>query len=602
MRTMDASPGWTDSTTQGYKLYDFQRRGIEFCASRGFRALIGDEMGTGKTAQAIGSAEAIKASQILIICPAIARYVWEREIERWSSGGEIQHISSQLDALLPEARWRIITYDLLVAKSETWQIANESDEKAIKALKINALNDQISGSKKYPKKIKIDREYKGKPSFSDVQTTAKWHKIMRRLSGEMIDKLLSFHPALLIVDEAHRVKNKDAKRSGAIDLLSTAIDKVLLLTGTPLRNNEHEAAVLLGYLDAKAKEELGKSKGYTITDIKDYLNYFMLRRTKKEVMPELPEKTRQRIDIDNLDPDDMDRYYCAMNYAEKLHDSAILEGLSESEARQRMLPGIVQARIELALAKVNGGRVSEIIQDVVENKGAAVVFCAHHAVSDTLLSKLSTVGITTALIDGRTSNKHKKKFENEFQGGKIDVIILGILVAESISLHRADTAIFVELDWVPGNMLQAEDRIHRIGQKSNCQIIHLIARDSGDLLDEQMINILDSKLRLINRVLDESQSAIISKIVAGSIQASIIDSILKGKNRKHNDVDNLYGYRKDGTPRLQQPGPGRPALPEQERKRRRSLSKKIYRQVNIEKQRAYHKKWRQSRTTAANSK
>lgn len=119
-------------------------------------------------------------------------------------------------------------------------------------------------------------------------------KIMQRLRGELLEQLAAAG-ALLIVDEAHRGKNKNAKRSKALARLAATGGGVLLLTGTPLRNHAGEAARLLGYLDSQAAVDLDKERGYTIQDVQDYLSYYMIRRTKAEVLPELPEKTRQRV-------------------------------------------------------------------------------------------------------------------------------------------------------------------------------------------------------------------------------------------------------------------------------------------------------------------
>jgi hypothetical protein len=114
----------------------------------------------------------------------------------------------------------------------------------------------------------------------------------------------------------------------------------------------------------------------------------------------------------------------------------------------------------------------------------------------------------------------------DFQGGKLDVFIGGINAAgEAITLTRADTVIFVELDWVPAALLQAEDRIHRVGQRSNCQVIQLVARiPEGDNLDEMMVDLIGSKVARIGTVLDEDTD----NIIAGSIQANLHERLLAG--------------------------------------------------------------------------
>ena len=200
--------------------------------------------------------------------------------------------------------------------------------------------------------------------------------MMQRLKGELLEQVLSAGPVLVILDEAHRVKNRDAKRTKAIQRIAAGEARLLMLTGTPLRNNEHEAAILLSLLDASAAEVLSKKNGYTLWDVKEYLGYFMLRRTKADVLPELPEKTRQRIDIGDLDPNQVAAYYEAMALAQESYFKALEGGKSEAVARQSMQGGIERARKALGTAKVRGGEVVDLVLDVVENKACCVVFCA----------------------------------------------------------------------------------------------------------------------------------------------------------------------------------------------------------------------------------
>jgi hypothetical protein len=129
-----------------------------------------------------------------------------------------------------------------------------------------------------------------------------------------------------------------------------------------------------------------------------------------------------------------------------------------------------------------------------------------------------------------------------------------------ITLTEAQTALFLELDWTPATMEQAEDRIHRIGQRGSVLIVRLVARDS---IDDYLLRMLESKSRISS---------------LGS--AEIIKSTA------------LYGYKKDGTPRLQLPGPGRPQIDPVERKQRKKAAKQSWRERNLDRQREYTRKWR----------
>jgi len=517
--------GWDSPAPNGHLLHDYQKVGAKYCASRGMRALIGDEMGVGKTVQAIAAAEACSAARVVVICPANARYVWDREIQGWGGRGAIQHVTSQLDTLDLAARWHIITYDLISARAQTWRFRDDEERRTFIDTFPNLAKEILR--KDSTSQIALTKPLNKVPAF-DAKRVVLWEKIMQRLRGELMEQILEAGPLLTILDEAHRVKNRDSKRTKAVQRIAAGDGQMLMLTGTPLRNNEHEAAVLLSLLDDEAAEALGhKENGYTIQDVKEFLSYFMIRRTKADVLPELPAKTRQRIDISNLDAGQMGVYAQALNSARTSFDKAVSSGKSVAEARQAMQGGIERARIALGVAKVLGGDVCDLVMDVVENKGCCVVFCAHREVSDNLMSQLVAGGMRVAVVDGRTAQNERASFVDDFQEARLDVFIGGINAAgEAITLTRADTVIFVELDWVPAALLQAEDRIHRVGQERNCQVIQLIARmPSRDNLDEMLADILGAKMARIGAVLDEDTDNIISGSRAQVYERLLIESV-----------------------------------------------------------------------------
>lgn len=520
--------GWDTPAPNGYLLHAYQKEGARFCAERGMRALIGDEMGVGKTVQAIAAAEAVNAAKILIICPVNARYVWDREIKGWGGRGGIQHITSQLDEMDGNCRWHIVTYEQITTKAQSWKFNNASEVKAfVTAFPKHELVSQLKLIEKYPKKASFDKWLDAVPIFADPKQILAWKKMMQRLKEQLLEQFLSIKDLLTIVDEAHRAKNKASKRTKVVQRIASHTHQILMLTGTPLRNNEHEAAVILGLLDAQASIALSKEMGYTTQDVKDYLSHFMIRRTKVEVLPELPEKTRQRIDISDLDPTQMNIYFAALEDAQMQYQFAIKSGRSDTQARQQMQGGIEKARTALGSAKVASGAVAELIIEVVENSSAAccVVFCAHRQASDDLLTQLSKENFRAAIVDGRTSPKERAYAVEQFQKGALDVFIGGINSAgESITLTRADTVIFVELDWVPAALLQAEDRIHRVGQRNNCQIITFIAKmeDGEKNLDEMMVELINNKSARIGDVLDESTK----NLIQGSMQSDILRRLI----------------------------------------------------------------------------
>ncbi len=530
----EAVPGWNQPAPNGFLLHDYQKDGVRFCALKGMHALIGDEMGIGKTAQAICAAQAVEAPQIFVICPKSARYVWDREIKGWCGvDATIQHIKDQADTVDSTCRWHILTYDQIVSRRTPWSIRDPAEERAILKAFPELKSRIVKDPKKKTLKIVIDEFSLTEPAL-DQDRLVVWRKMMLRLQGVLLSQILSAGPITLIIDEAHRAKNMNSKRSQAIAKIAAKHRKtnVLLLTGTPLRNNEHEAAVLLGYLDPEARNVLSKTNGYSIQDVKDYLGFFMIRRTKKEVLPELPEKTRQRVDLEELASQDMADYQDALDSAVMEYNIAISAGRSEADARNRMRGGIARARQALGMAKVNGGQVADLVADVLEDKKCCVVFCAHTDVSDTLKAQLQAKEIKAAVFDGRTKTAlARSNIENAFQAGGLDVFIGGINAAgEAITLTRADTVIFVELDWVPTALLQAEDRIHRGGQIASCLVLHLTAKFDASLvhlqnLDEYLIDVIGSKMDRIGSVLDEDQSNLVASEAKSAFAGQLLHQV-----------------------------------------------------------------------------
>jgi hypothetical protein len=105
-----AAPGCTTAAPNGFVLHDYQKKGIQFCLDRGMRAAITDEMGLGKTVQGIGAAVASHAKKILVVAPANARWVWDREIRSWTGTNSISHLETALSPL-ENAEWQTANLD-----------------------------------------------------------------------------------------------------------------------------------------------------------------------------------------------------------------------------------------------------------------------------------------------------------------------------------------------------------------------------------------------------------------------------------------------------------------------------------------------------------
>jgi SWI/SNF-related matrix-associated actin-dependent regulator 1 of chromatin subfamily A len=224
---------------------------------------------------------------------------------------------------------------------------------------------------------------------------------------------------------------------------------------------------------------------------------FMVRRLKKDVLTELPAKRRQVIVLEpkpqlaKLVAKEVITYN---EHAEKLKaQDAPTELALEFE-------GLSDMRKKIAVKKVP--YAVEHIKELLNETNKVVVFAHHHEVIDALHEAF---GQSAVVIDGRVSLDERQKAVDRFQTDKDCQVFIGGIQAAGvgITLTSASTVVFVELDWVPGNVSQAEDRCHRIGQKESVLVQHLVLEGS---LDERVVEVIIQKQEVIDKALDKPEA------------------------------------------------------------------------------------------------
>jgi SWI/SNF-related matrix-associated actin-dependent regulator 1 of chromatin subfamily A len=156
-------------------------------------------------------------------------------------------------------------------------------------------------------------------------------------------------------------------------------------------------------------------------------------------------------------------------------------------------------RKRIALAKVKFA--VEHIKELLNEQEKVVVFAHHHEVIDALEEEFKEIAVR---IDGRVSLDERQRAVDRFQTDVSCRVFIGGIQAAGVglTLTAASTVVFVELDWVPGNISQAEDRCHRIGQKESVLVQHLILEGS---LDERVVGVLIGKQEIIDKALDKPE-------------------------------------------------------------------------------------------------
>jgi SWI/SNF-related matrix-associated actin-dependent regulator 1 of chromatin subfamily A len=309
---------------------------------------------------------------------------------------------------------------------------------------------------------------------------------------------------VLILDESHYMKNKSAKRTKALMRLARMTPHVFLLSGTPAPNRPVElwtqlAAILgvnrIGTYTSFTRRYCGaKQSPLGFVDVsgathKQELAWFMkstclIRRLKRDVL-DLPKKTRCTLDVD-VPQGKMKKKFARWREINRLcMQNETHELIFERKAL------VSQLFMDTANAKV------DVIKKICADLPPRTLVFFHHQV----LGKAIEESLPECMrIDGATPPEKRDQYVQDFQEGRVDYCCLSMLAAGTgVTLTRANNILFAELFFVPGVMLQAEDRAHRIGLDEPLTVTYVLANGS---LDAHMFKNIRRKLSTLDRVLD----------------------------------------------------------------------------------------------------
>jgi len=425
-------------------LYPFQRVGVAFIELADGRCIIGDDMGVGKTIQAIGYMGLhIDRWPALIVCPANVKYNWEKELLKWLPSASVEVIKTGKEEV-PDSDFVIINYDLM--------------SKQMDALLRRGFNTIICDESHYLK----NKDAKRTQATLRVATDA---DAVLCLSGTAItSRPKEFFTTLnLIAPEQFPSFMRFARRY--CDAWHNGY-------GWDFNGSSNEA------------------------ELNDRIRDFCIRRLKSEVLTELPDKTRTMFPV-HLD-----------DKAARIYAQTRLNWMGEYESRldrnQPIESGFVlqmltEMRHQCGILKIPHA-LQWINEYVTTTEKPLVVFTHHKDVVKEIHSTLKKTW-RTAVISGDVAPIDRANIVDAFQNGEIDVLVASTIAAkEGITLTRADTTLFIEREWVPAWEEQAEDRVYRIGQESNAvQAVYLSAMGT---VDEHFDEVVEQKRKVVKAVLD----------------------------------------------------------------------------------------------------
>jgi SWI/SNF-related matrix-associated actin-dependent regulator 1 of chromatin subfamily A len=446
---------------RGWRAFKHQEEGIKFLLSKK-KCILGDDMGLGKTYQSIVAALESGVEKILVVCPANAKINWYREISNFVPEDDI--VILQTGFYNPK-KFTIINYDIL-----------------------KNFHTLVDRRKKYEE-----------------------GEIKRFLYDEGFD--------LIIMDEAHMVKNPKANRTKIINQICENIDRRWLLTGTPIANRPMDFFNLLDlcespvtsswkyyafrYCDGKKfrkKTKAGKFRDIWVTDGASNLEE-LHERTKNLVL------RRKKEDHLDLPPKIVAPYYMELDDMEqygRVFDEYLEWAKSEGKrlGAGRHMVELVVLRKYLASEKVK--QSIELAEQAIENGQKVIIFTNF---TDSFNDLMRHFGRIAVGHNGQMNGTQKQRSIDEFQSNDKIKVFVGNLISAgtAITLTEAEVVIMNDLDFVPANHAQAEDRAYRISQVNTVNVYYPIATGT---IDEMMYNMLQKKRKIIDTVVGDGHESI----------------------------------------------------------------------------------------------
>ncbi len=411
------------------ELMGFQQEGLGFLLQHD-RCLLADEMGLGKTVQALAWLASTRSFPVLVIPPAHLTRNWQEEANRFlrldGQPPRVHVIKGLKPYDLPQADVYIMHYLLLRG----------------------------------------------------------WKEVLPTLPFRAV-----------IFDEIQELRHTGTEKYSAASLLSESCERVIGLSGTPIYNRGGEIWNVINILDyhflgdwESFSREWCYGYGSAVVVKPDLLGAYlkreglMLRRTKQDVLKELPPKRRL---VQELDWND--KVYARL--MEPILPQVLrwkTDGTLTASTRA-MLEESISQRARQATGVAKAPYVCQFVRALLEGGETVLLFAHHHEVMDIYKKELHS--FSPGFITGRETSAMKDRAVERFMTGKNDLLCISLRAASGLNLQRASCVVFGELDWSPAVHSQAEDRAHRIGQEDSLLCYYLVAPQGSDAAMQEALGL-----------------------------------------------------------------------------------------------------------------
>ena len=501
----------------GFNLYPHQEEAIKFLTSKK-KAILADSMGFGKTMSAIVAAIEDKYEKVLIISPASVKLTWLKELKNLVSEDEITVVEG---SKWKENKFTIINYDIL---KNFYEVPMET----VKTSSLELDGDTVKRVVK--EKEKVSRK----------------HSVINEAMEN--SQLFQSKFDLIIIDEAHRLSNTT---SGIYKIVSDLVKRsnpigIYELSGTPITNrpiNFYNLLKIIGspladdwryyverYCDGKffynKKErdahtfmfckKIGKNSWYDLTDkekeeldkiidarckkiwktdgssyledLQEAVKSCYIRRDKNDL--ELPKKTVKILNYE-LTEKERESYERVWDEYLQAQDGKNKEDI---EKYKKITEGIMMRQW---LANAMTEKTINLAKKCVDLGHKVVIFCSFDEELNTIKEAFKDICV---IHNGKMLTKKKDKSVETFQNDPNVRVFIGNIQSAGVGLTliASDVAIFNSFSWVSGDCLQAEDRIHRIGQKKNVTIYYQVFSDT---FYKEMFDKVRGKQEIIDNII-----------------------------------------------------------------------------------------------------